>query len=102
MAASLPRPTPLTKILFPLVMAQSTAVSHILSLSSQTAEVFGVANEDRPIRKVCKACTMQMICGILIFFTLIPSLALVMVVIIQGLRAKRSYGPYAKKGMKVC
>ncbi|KAM0428180.1 hypothetical protein ACHAPT_007081 [Fusarium lateritium] len=44
---------------------------------------------------------MQIICGILIFFTAIPSLALVIIVIIQGFKAKSSRRAYAKKRVKV-
>ncbi|KAJ3463860.1 hypothetical protein MRS44_008646 [Fusarium solani] len=82
-------------------MAQSTSVSRILSLSTQDVEASDMIKGDRPIRKICKASIVQMICGILIFFTTVPSLALVIVVVIQGLKTKRSRRAYAKKGVRV-
>ncbi|EEU39198.1 uncharacterized protein NECHADRAFT_81946 [Fusarium vanettenii 77-13-4] len=78
-------------------MAQSTSMSRILSLSTQSVKGPDVIVGDRPIRKVCKASIMQIICGILIFFNAVPSFALVIVVVIQGLKAKRSRRVYAKK-----
>ncbi|KAJ4317695.1 hypothetical protein N0V84_007214 [Fusarium piperis] len=73
-------------------MDQSTVISNILSISIWGVEASNMAQGDRPIRKI--------ICGILVFFTVNPSLALVVVVIIQGLKAKRSRGPYVKKGTR--
>jgi hypothetical protein len=86
---------------FTLNMAQSTCLSSILSLSTQDVDSSNMAKGDRPIRKICKASIVQMICGILIFFTAVPSLALVIVVVIQGLKTKRSRRAYAKKGVRV-